>query len=559
MRTTRGSSLVLLLAMGFVYLGYVLYPLLMTVAESLRADSGLTLDVYMSLFNPAHMDALLNSVSVSILSVFCSGVLGLTFAVVFTQCDFPLRGLLGKLVIIPLALPPLVGVIAFLFVFGESGILPRLLQNLFALEKPPLALDGIPAIVAVHTYSFNVYFYLLASAALRQLDSSVLEAAESFGSSSIRTFRRIVLPELRPALLAASILTFMTSMASFSAPLLFAGEKRFLTLQIYNAKLNGEMDVAAAVSVFLALVSIIVFIIMKRLGDEMPSTRATKGAVRVGTLRLSKGVQRALGLVTVFVLFVEMLPIIAIGLISFAEEGSWTWQILPASYTAENYLRLWQDSNVLQPVANSVLMSLLTMLGAIIFGVALAYIITKGHLRRWHVQADLLATLPYAIPGTVIAISLILAFNKPTVFTAQTVLVGTFIILPLAYWMKMYPLVVRSTSASLAQVDDALLEAAESFGAGTVQRFTRVILPLIRPGIVSGAVLVMITALGEFVSSILLYTYANRPISVEILAQMRMYNFGTAAAYSVFLLVIVLGVVLFSQSLSDIRRTGARL
>ncbi|HXG00862.1 MAG TPA: ABC transporter permease subunit, partial [Bacteroidota bacterium] len=217
MRTVRWYSLVLLLAMGFVYIGYVLYPLLMTLAESLRADRDLTLGVYVSLFNPAHMEALLNSVFVSIVSVFCSGVLGLTFAVVFTQCDFPLRRLLSKLVIIPLALPPLVGVIAFLFVFGESGILPRLLQNLFALEKPPFLLDGIPAIVAVHTYSFNVYFYLLASAALRQLDASVLEAAEAFGSSSMQTFRSIIFPELKPAMLSASVLTFMTSMASFSA------------------------------------------------------------------------------------------------------------------------------------------------------------------------------------------------------------------------------------------------------------------------------------------------------------------------------------------------------
>jgi len=156
----------------------------------------------------------------------------------------------------------------------------------------------------------------------------------------------------------------------------------------------------------------------------------------------------------------------------------------------------------------------------------------------------------------VIAISLILAFNTPTVFTGGEVLVGTFIILPLAYFVKMFPLVVRSTSAALTQVDDSVLEAAETFGAGAVHRLRKVLVPLIWPGIVSGGLLVMITALGEFVSSILLYTYANRPISVEILAQMRTYNFGAAAAYSVLLLVLILLLTVVAQKLSK-NREGA--
>jgi len=559
MRTLRWKTVLPLLLLAYVYTAYVLYPLGAMLAESLRTEQGFSFAVYRTLLHPANtasMEAMFNSILVSLLSVLFSCMVGTLFAVVFTQWTFPLRDVLSKLAVIPLALPPLVGVIAFLFVFGESGMLSRIVREALGLSQAPFALEGIPAIVAVHTYSFYVYFYLFVSNALRQLDASLIEAAETLGSSRFTTLRRIVLPELKPALLGASILTFMTSMASFSAPLLFGGERRFLTLQIYNAKLNGEMDVAAAVSVVLALVSVLFFLVLKWMIEERASGRGTKGAARRGILPLGSGTRRALLTIVLVFLVLEMLPLLSIILISFAREGSWTWQIVPQAYTTENYTKLFSDEAVFRPMYNSVTMSVLTVAATLIVGTSVAYLITKGPLRRQRLLFDALATLPYAVPGTVIAISLILAFNTPTVFTGGEVLVGTFIILPLAYFIKMFPLVVRSTSAALTQVDDSVLEAAETFGAGTMHRLRKVLVPLIWPGIVSGGLLVMITALGEFVSSILLYTYSNRPISVEILAQMRTYNFGAAAAYSVLLLVLILLLTAVAQRLSK-NREGA--
>jgi iron(III) transport system permease protein len=281
--------------------------------------------------------------------------------------------------------------------------------------------------------------------------------------------------------------------------------------------------------------------------EERTTRRGTKGTPQTGTLPFGVVSRRVLLAIAVCVLIIEMLPLLAIVLISFTQEGSWTWQILPASYTIENYLKLFSDEAVFLPILNSVTMSLLTVAATLIVGVSSAYLLTKGILRRWRLLFDTIATLPYAVPGTVIAIGLILAFSTPSVFTGGRVLVGTFAILPLAYFVKMFPLVVRSTSAALAEVDDSVLEAAETFGAGPLHRLRRILLPLIRPGMVSGGLLVMIAALGEFVSSILLYTYSNRPISVEILAQMRMYNFGAAAAYSVLLLILILLLTVVAQ------------
>jgi iron(III) transport system permease protein len=559
MRSIRLSTALPVFLVLFVLAGYVCYPLFVTIRQSLLADGGISFGNYASLLDPGNrgnMEAAWNSVMVSVLSVVFSGIVGTILAFGLTQIQFPGRSLLSRLAVVPIALPPLVGVIAFLFVFGESGILPRIIQKMVGSRTPPVYLNGFWAIVAIHVYSFYVYFYLFVSTALRQIDAAVMEAAAGLGSNPWTIFRRIVLPELRPSLVGASILTFMASMASFSAPLLFAGERRFITLLIYTTKLNGEMNLAAAQSMLLTLVAMAFFVVLQVLSGRDLKVGRSKGVPRTGTLPLSRGMRGGFIVVIVLVLLVVLLPLLTIVMISLAQEGSWTVQVLPGAYTVQNYVRLFTDPRILDPVRNSLVMGLVTLAGVILVGVTGAYLITKGVFRRAKTVLDVVLTLPYAIPGTVIAVSLILAFNAPTLFSGFQILVGTFWILPLAYFIRLYPLVVRSTTASLEQLDDALLEAGESFGAGPWRRFRRIALPLILPGIVSGALLAVISALGEFVSSILLYSYSNRPISVEILAQLRTFNFGAAAAYSVILLVLILGLVSLSNYFVNSRVEG---
>jgi len=552
----RTTSFIPAFLVAVVFLGYVAYPLAIMLQNSLLVDGTFSLDHYAVLLNPAHranIEAVTNSVLVSLLSVVFSGVIGVVLAVTFTQLDFRFRRILSRLAILPIALPPLVGVISFLFVFGESGFLPRLLQLMVGSEVVPFYLDGISAIVVVHVYSFYVYFYLFASNALRQLDPSLMEASASLGSGAWRTFVRVVLPALRPSLVGASILTFMASMASFSAPLLFGGEHRFMTTQIYSTKLNGELDLAAAQSVLLTGISVVFFVILSRTSSAR-SVAPSKGTSLLRSISLSPFAGRLLVLVTIALLAIELLPILTIILISFVREGSWTWQLLPTEFTTMNYQKLLEDPHVFEPLRNSIVMGIFTVVAAIALGVTAAFLVVKGGLKRGRLLAETLLNLPFAIPGTVIAISLILAFNTPTFLSGYTVLVGSFWILPLAYFIRTYPLVIRSTTAALAQVDDSLMEAGQSFGAGSFTVFRRVVLPMILPGIVSGSLLTLIAALGEFVSSILLYSYSSRPVAVEILSQLRAYNFGSAAAYCVVLLLLILGLTFAANRMGHASR-----
>jgi len=552
----RVPSLFYVVSLGllaFVFVGYVIYPIAVTIYNSLLVDGAFSFGHYRDLLNPgnvANFEAVWNSVLVSMLSVVFSGLIGVLFAFAFTQFDFYFRNSLSRLVILPIALPPLVGVISFLFVSGESGILPRLLKEAFMMEEVPFYLDGMAAIVVVHVYSFNVFFYLFVSTSFRQLDPSLVEAASSLRSPTWNTFRRIIVPELRPALIGASVLTFMASMASFSAPFLFGGKKLFLTTMIYSTKLNGEIDLAAAQSMLLMLVSVAFFLVLNMTSRSTTYGRRSKGAVAPRPIQIGNVTRTILIACALLLLVIELLPILTIFLISFAREGSWTWQLLPTAYTVDNYLQLLSDPRVFEPIRNSLLMSLITVVGAVVVGVTAAYLATKGALRRFRFVIDVVVTLPFAIPGTVIAISLILAFNTPTMFSGYSILVGTFWILPLAYFIRMYPLVVRSSAAALEQLDDSLMEVAETFGAGIVRRFRKIVLPIILPGVVSGSLLIMIAALGEFVSSLLLYAYSSRPISIEILSQLRVYNFGAAAAYCVVLLLLILLLIFLANQIT---------
>ncbi len=552
----RSWSWILPSLLFLFFVGYVLYPLLSLSHQAFGAGWSFASGngAAGGLLGKSTIEAALNSILVSVLSVIFGGIVGVVLAVTLTQFNFPFRRLLALLAVVPVALPPLVGVVAFMFVFGETGILPRFLSFVTGLPASTLSIDGLPAIVAVHVYSFNAFYYLFASAAFDQVDGSLVEAATNLGAGPGRVFRTILLPELRPALLGASILTFLSSMASFSAPLLFAGSHRYLTLEIFMAKTNGELALASRQAILLLAVSLLCFVVLNIVAGSSIAMRRAKGSSRRAEWKVGSLGRKILVGITALIAGIEFLPLAVIILVSFAREGSWTTQLVPQSYSFGNYSRLLSDASVFEPIGNSLTMSLIGLGGALVIGGLSAYLTTKGVFRSVRKGADVVLSIPYAIPGTVLAIGLILAFNRPTVLTGMSVLVGTFWILPLAYMLRTYPLMMRSISSSLQQIDDGLLEAASSLGASAWRRLRTVVLPLALPGIIAGSMLTLITLIGEFVASILLYTYSNRPIAVEILAQVRSYSFGQASAYCVLVLLLILGVVGMGEAFR--RRSG---
>ncbi|PIQ63724.1 MAG: iron ABC transporter permease [Bacteroidetes bacterium CG12_big_fil_rev_8_21_14_0_65_60_17] len=517
-----------------ILLAYVVWPTISVFSTGLKPSNVSRL---LGPAGTATREALFNSVWISLWTVVGAGALGTLLAWLLHRFDFPLRRVVTSVAALPLALPPLVGVLAFLFLYGESGMLPRALQVGLGLENVPFSFGGLWAVWLVHVYSMYVFFYLFCAAALKTLDRSQMEAAEDLGAGAWQSFRSVALPHLRPAMTGSALLVFMISMASFTAPLLFAGTERFLTLQIYNYKMNGDLEMSAAVSVLLTVICLL-FLAGLEL-DRRRKSEATGKGTPAPPRPVTSGWMRAVAVLTAGgVLLFLLLPVLTIVLVSFVKEGSWTYQVLPTAFTLENYTGLFADADVFAPIGNSLRMATLATIANLIFGVSAALFIVKG-TTPGRGLVRLLAVLPFAIPGTVIAINLIVTFDSPGPLSAGQALTGTVWLLPLAYFIRHIPLVVRSTTAALESYDDRLTDASMDLGAGTAMTLRRVVLPVIAPGIVAGTLLTFVTALGEFVSSILLYVFDNRPISVEILSQLRIYDFGAAAAYSVFLMILI--------------------
>ncbi len=529
----RGQLLAwaLLLALGWL----VVYPLGLVLLEAVHSDGGWT-TAYVRQFmrRPNEWQALWGSLWISLASVGLAGLVGIPLAVLVTRYDFPGRRLLAAVIALPAVLPPLVGVIAFLFLYGESGFIARAVQALFRLDEAPWRLEGAGAILLVHAYSMYVYFYLFTRAALLSLDGSMLEAAASLGAGRWRTIRRVVFPALRPALAGGALLTFMTALASFSAPYVFGGGFRVMTTQIVSTRLNGETALAMVETVSLAVLALMALVLFRGAERDLGGSKGTPPApTRLAQSWLRRGVtflSWGLGVVL-------LLPHLTLLIVSFVPVGTWTTEAVPPAWTFGNYATLVRDPVRFRPLLNSLWLATAATVAAVAISLLAGALVVRRRVKGRGLLEGLLA-LPWAVPGTVFAIALATAFSVHAPWTGRIILIGTVWILPLAYLVRNLPLTSRATLAGFRALDPSLDEAAASLGAGRWRALWAVSVPLLRPSLVAGATLAFVTALGDFVTSIVLYTYDTRPISLEILGSLRQADVGVAAAYGVVLMAV---------------------
>lgn len=511
------------------------YPLLMTLVEALGGPKGWTLDHFRQFFErPDEWLALWRSLWISAASVVLAALVGIPLAFLFERTEFPGRRFLGAVAALPVALPPLVGVIAFLFLYGESGFVSRAVRAILGLDGPPWRLAGPGAILLVHAYSMYVYFYLFTRAGLSRLDAALLEAAASLGAGRTRTLFRVTLPLLRPALVSAALLTFMTSLASFSAPYLFGGGFRVMTTQIVASKLNGEVHLAQVETVMLAALALLGLWAMRR-SDRNAGATGVRGVAPARHHLRSPLARLCAGTVGWLLAGFLLLPHAVLLLVSLVPPFTWTTEWIPPVLQLSNWTALFAQPEKLRPVLNSLWMATASTAVALALGFAAARlsVVRKGFLST---ALDWLIALPWAIPGTVFAVALATTFGVSQPWLGRFVLIGTPWILPLAYLVRSLPLTGRGAIAGLRSLDPALEEAAASLGAGRWRRLWRVVVPLLRPALAAGAGLAFITALGDFIVSIVLYTYDTRPISMEIVSSLRLQDLGTAAVYGVLLM-----------------------
>lgn len=533
----------------FVLVGYVLYPFFRTLVESLTHAGTFSLATYARFFDLAHpnnLRALGNSLLLSCASVVMCGIVGTGLAFFFHKYRFPGSSVFSMLVLLPLVFPPLISVISYIFLYGKFGIVPRLIQQAFHLRRPPFYIQGFWGILLIHVYTQYVFFYMTVSAALSRIDRSVEEAAHVLGAPRFYVFRRVTLPLLTPALISGALLVFMTSMASFSAPYFLGGRFRVLSMQIFISRMNGDMKMVAVQSTILGLVAIVMLLLMRWYERRSEYVATGKGIAMPPQPVRSRWVKGVAFLVGCLLMLILIAPHFMLLLMSLVPDGTWGAEIFPPVLNFSNYRKVLSDSAVVIPIRNSLLMGGIVTAAALVFGTTVAYLTTKRRfVGRGLMEA--LTMLPWALPGTVIAVNLIMAFTFGTPFTFGAALLGTVALLPVAYFIKYVPLVLRSTSTSFALLDDSQLESARTLGAGGLYAFRRVVLPAILPGMLAGALLAFISVFGEFTMSILLYIIPNRPVSIAIEALMRYDRLGLASVIGVFQVILMTIVLVINN------------
>jgi len=526
----------------------VLEPLLLVAVEAFSFDGGWSLRAVREfLVEPNEWRAAWNSLWLAVASVVLAGTLGTALALLTRLVAFPGRKVVAALLALPAVLPPLVGVVAFLFLYGESGIIARSVMAITGSTTPPWRFEGAPAVLLIHTTTMYVYPYLLVRGALASFDPALLEAASSLGASRARALRTVVLPLLRPAIGNGALLVALSSLASFSAPYVFGGGFRVLPTQLVSTRLNGDIQVAMVETLVLVALALIALASASRLGG--PGVRGAGKGLSPAPRRsgASMGAMVAGWLATFWLL----LPHLALLLVSFVPVGAWTTSALPESYTLGNYLALVAEPARWRPFGTSLWMATLAAMAAALVALLVA-VVGRDPGRRLSRWLEAALALPWAVPGTVYAIALATMFSVNQPAAGRFILIGTLWLLPLAYLVRSLPITGRAMMAAIRGLDPTLDEAAATLGASRWRVFRTITLPLLGPALAGATALAFVTGLGDFMTSVILYTYDTRPVSLEILGAIRQGEIGVAAAYDVVLAMISTAAFVLAE-----RRSGA--
>lgn len=531
-RLRRDPWLLVALFLGVVLILLVVVPQLWIVRSSLLARDGasFTLENFVRYLTAArYRTALVNSVLLAIATTILAMLVATPLAFFHARYRLPGRDLVLTLATLATASPPFLGAYAWIMLLGYNGLLSPSLRTVGLLWH---SIVGFHGIVWVGMWGAVGLVFLFAHDAFASLDQDLEEAAESVGARRWRAHRDIALPLAMPGLLTAAYLVLTGVLADFGTPRIIGGPVSVLPVLLYHEFLSeggvnpGMASAGSLISVGLATaVLLLQRLVLAGRSYVMSGTR------RVAQRTLPRWATVAVTLATAIFFLLVFVPHLVIAFSSFL---SWRADIPGLPFTLDNYRMLALRSS--KPVLVSYALSAISTLVAVVAGTLLAYVAVRRSYRLLSPSLQALTMIPYLIPGTVLAIGLIVVFNREPMR-----LTGTWMILALAYFIRKVPYATKSAEASLYQVHEDLEEAALSVGATPAQALRDVTARLILPGLVSGATLTFLMTLTELSSTLMLYGAATTTMSIVIYqAAMGMGGqFGLAASTAVAMMVSV--------------------
>ncbi len=506
---------------------FIVYPFYTILTKSVFSNKveGLTLYNFIRFFTkPYYYQTLIRSLVVCGITVVTTVLIGVPIAYVMTRYNVAGKQLMHILIIMSLMSPPFIGAYSWIILMGRNGLIAKFFA-LFGAKAPTIY--GREGIIFVFTLHLFPYIYLYTSGAMNSIDSSLEEAAENLGMNKLKRIWTITLPVILPSILAGCVMVFMTALADFGTPMLLGEGYVVLPVLVYNEYMSESAVnpyMASALSVIIVSCSLVVLTFQKLVIDKRNYQMSSLRPPQETQLR---GWKRVLVSIPIYiVVFLAFLPQIVVVAQSFVERS---FSGMVKGINLNNYTAIL--SRLGRNIRNTYVFSLVAIVFIIILGILVSYILVrkKGKVAS---LIDTLIMFPYVIPGSVLGIGLIVAFNRKPM-----ILVGTSAIMIISYVVRKLPYTVRSGSAFLYQMDPSVEEASINLGVSPMKTFFTVTARMMLPGIMSGAVLSWITCINELSSSIMLYSGKTSTIAVAIYQEVVRMSDGTAAALATILTV----------------------
>lgn len=480
-------------------------------------------------------ESFLNSLYVASMSVVLASAFALPLAYFTTRFNFGGSVLIQTLGIIPLIMPPFVGAVAMLLLFGENGSINLLLDDWFGINIP--FMQGLNGVVLVESVHYFPFILINLSAALNNIDRAMEESAQNLGASGARLFRRIVFPLAMPGYVAGASLVFLKVFDDLGTPLLLNVNTMLAPqayLRITSVGISDPMGyVISVILVVFSLLALWTSFLALRGKDYATVQKGGGGLMKRDLRPVEKAICYA---VVIFILLLVLSPHLALAILSFGTV--WSYSTLPDAYTLEHYYRVFSSSS--QYITNTLLYASLAAGIDVIFGTAIAYIVWRTKLvgRQW---LDYVAMGALAIPGVVLGIGYLRTFYEFNVPIIDKPLASWWVIIVIALAIRRLPYALRACVAALQQVSVMLEEAAENLGASNRRTVMRIVVPLMSGGIVAGFVTSFATASVELSATIMLVSAeSDAPLAFGIYEFMQSASGrGPGAALGIFAVVIV--------------------
>ncbi len=511
-------SIALLLA----FLLFFLYPLCTLLKQAFTTkESGFTLDNFVKFFSkPYYYNTILNSFKVSVAVTLVSLFIGIVFSYFYSF--YRLKG--EKFLLIASILccmsAPFIGAYSWILLMGRSGDLTRLLK---ALGLPAGSIYGFGGILLVQATKLYPLVLIYMNGMFSNLDNSLMEASANLGCSGLKRFWKVILRLSMPTVLAAALLVFMRAFADFGTPLLIGEGYRTFTVEIYKQFLSetgSDYGFASAISVIAIVLTAAIFLLQKYATKKFSFTM---NALHPVEKKAPKGLGGVLMHVFCYgVVAVSLLPQIYIIYVSFRNSKMGVFQ---KGYSLANY-RAALDKLLLRATGNTVLVGVIALAAIVLLAIMISYLVVRRPNFINH-SIDTISMMPYIMPGSVIAIALVIGFGKKPL-----VLTGTLAIMIIAVIIRRLPYTTRSSTATLIQIPLSVEEASISLGASKMKTFFKVTVPMMSSGIISGAILSWVSIVTEVSSAAILYNNRSITLTVGTYAAVSRGNFGEAAAFA---------------------------